>query len=242
MVEGYYDLCIRYLPEDKEAMEKFLLLAKHFGFKGVGITESPNKEYITNTCLYNTFLDIFFGIEIDEENPGKLYSQVSRGSREADYVIVKGGSDKLNRSVVDTPDVNILSLPFGMKEGGLDHVIAKSAANRGIALEFDVGALIRYRGGKRVHVISELKQRLMLARKFNVEMVLTAGARSICDMRSPRELIALASLFGMTKEEAMKSLRDTPASIIKRKKTNEFIEGVELIEEHVYPEKQGESC
>jgi ribonuclease P/MRP protein subunit RPP1 len=140
--------------------------------------------------------------------------------------------------------VNILSLPFGIKDGGLDHVIAKSAADRNIAIEFDVGSLIRYRGGKRVHAMSELGQRLMLARKFDVHMILTSGARSIYDIRGPRELIALAGLFGMTKEEAIRSMTAIPAAILRTKrKTHGFImDGVELIEEQAPPEKQEEFC
>ncbi len=244
MVEGYYDLCIRYVPEDDPAMERFLSLTKHFGFTGAGIMEVSNKGPLPYTSPCNTYFDLVHGIEIHEENPSKLHSQISRYARKANFVIVQGGSDKLNRSAVETSNVDILSLPFGIKDSGLDHVIAKSAADRGIALEFDVGSLIRYRGGKRVHALSELEQRLMLARKFKVHMVLTSGARSIYDIRGPRELIALASLFGMSKEEAIEAMTLTPTAILKtkRKASSYIMDGVELMEEQVYPEKQEDFC
>lgn len=242
MVEAYYDLCIRYVPDDDASMDKFISLAKHFEFIGAGITEVADKGNIQ--CRYSNVsdFDLVHGIEIREDNPSKLHSQANRYSRKVDIVIVQGGADKLNRSIIETADVDILSLPLGVKEGGLDHVIAKAAADRRIALEFDVGSLIRYRGGRRVHAISELGQRLMLARKFEVNMVLTSAARSIYDLRGPRELTALASLFGMTKEEAIKSMTATPATILKRKrKSNNYImDGVELIEEQICPENQGE--
>ncbi len=242
MVEGYYDLCIRYVPEDDLSMEKFQSLAKHFGFIGAGITEVASKGPIAYASPCSTFFDLVRGIEIHEENPSKLHSLISRYARKANFVIVQGGPDKLNRSAVETTDVDILSLPFGIKDNGLDHVIAKSAADRGIALEFDVGSLIRYRGGKRVHAISELEQRLMLARKFEVHMVLTSGARSIYDIRGPRELIALASLFGMTKEEAIEAMTVAPAAILKtkRKASGYIMNGVELIDEQLSSEKQEE--
>ena len=245
MVEGYYDLCIRYLPEDDHSMERFLSLATHFGFKGAGITQVPNGKVVASyTGPYKSYFDLVRGIEIHEDNPAKLHSQISHYSKKFDFVIVEGGADKLNRSAVETAGVNILSLPFGIKDGGLDHVIARSAADKGIAIEFDVGSLIRYRGGKRLHAISELEQRLMLARKFDVHMVLTSGARSIYDIRGPRELIALASLFGMTKEEAINAMTAIPAAILRTKrKTHGFImDGVELIEEQVPSEKQEEFC
>lgn len=244
MVEAYYDLCIRFIPDDEASIEKFISLAKHFGFVGAGITEVANKG--STPCRYfnSSGFDLVHGIEICEDNPSKLHSLASRYSRKADIVIAQGGADKLNRSAIETAEIDILSLPLGIKEGGFDHVIAKAAADRGIALEFDVGTLIRYRGGKRVHAISELEQRLMLARKFEVNMVLTSAARSIYDMRGPRELAALASLFGMTKEEAIKSMTATPTTILKRKRrsNNYIMDGVELIEEQICPENQEEFC
>lgn len=242
MVEGYYDLCIRYVPEDDPSMERFLFLAKHFGFTGAGVTEVAGKGPVQYTEPSSPFFDLVRGIEIYEENPSKLHSLISRCSRKTSFVIVQGGSDKLNRSAVETADVDILSLPLGTKDGGLDHVIAKSAADRDVSLEFDVGSIIRYRGGKRVHAISELEQRLMLARKFKVQMILTSGARSIYDIRGPRELIALASLFGMTKEEATEAMTTTPATILKRKASGYIMNGVELVDEKAFYEKQEDFC
>lgn len=240
MVEGYYDLCIRYVPEDDLSMEKFQSLAKHFGFIGAGITEVAGKGSLPSTSPSTTFFDLVRGIEIHEENPAKLHSLISRYSRKANFVIVQGGLDKLNRSALETADIDILSLPFGTKDSGFDHVIAKAAADKRVALEFDVGSLIRYRGGKRVHAMSELKQRLMLARKFEVQIVLTSGARSIYDIRGPRELMALASLFGMTKEEAREAMTTVPATILKRKASGYIMNGVELIDEQFSSEKQEE--
>lgn len=244
MVEAYYDLCTRYRPDDNTSVEKYISLAKHFGYTGVGIIEVASKGSTPCRYLNNSGFDLVHGIEIHEDNPSKLHSQASRYARKVDIVIAQGGADKLNRSAIETADIDILSLPLGIKEGGFDHVIAKSAADKGIALEFDIGSLIRYRGGKRVHAISELGQRLMLARKFEVNMVLTSAARSIYDMRGPRELAALASLFGMTKEEAIKSMTATPATILKRKRksSNYIMDGVELIEEQICPENQEEFC
>lgn len=238
----YYDLCIRYVPDDDASMDKLISLAKHFDFIGAGITEVADKGNIP--CRYPNVsdFDLVHVIEIRENNPSKLHSQASRYARKVDIVIVQGGADKLNRSAIETADMDILSLPLGIKEGGFDHVIAKSIADKGIALEFDMGSLIRYRGGKRVHAISELGQRLMLARKFEVNMVLTSAARSIYDIRGPRELAALASLFGMTKEEAIRSMTATPATILERKRRskNYIMDGVELIGEQICPEDREE--
>lgn len=244
MVEGYYDLCIRYVPEDAPSMERFLSLAKHFGFIGAGITQVSGKEPVPSTGVCNTCFDLVSGIEIHEENPSKLHSIVNRYSKRTGYVIVQGGLDKLNRSAVETPDVDILSLPLGSKDNGLDHVVARSAADRGVALEFDVGSMIRHRGGKRVLAMSELRQRLMLARKFKVQMVLTSGARSFYDIRGPKELIALANLVGMTNEEAVDAMIISPAAILKRKrKVHGYVmDGVELIGEQFCSESKGEFC
>ena len=47
--------------------------------------------------------------------------------------------------------------------------------------------------------------------------ILTSNACSIYGLRAPRELIALAALFGMRRKEAVRALSDVPLSILERR-------------------------
>lgn len=225
MDRGYYDLCIR--ASEVISLKKLVSLMKYLGYKGVGI---PSMVLNQNDSS-NFLIDVVSTSELKNVHSAKLNSMINKSYKESECVIAVGDTEKVNRSIVENPHVDILSLPLDSKCCILDHVVAKFAAYRGIALEFDVGCMIRYRGGKRVLAINELKQRLMLARKFKLNLVLTSGAQSIYDLRSPQDLIALSYLVGMTKNEAIHAMTDYPKNLLHKKRNPNYImEGVEVID------------
>lgn len=219
MDKNYYDICIKYIPQDIPSLKKLVSLMKYFGYKGVGIP----KIILEQNDLPSFPIDIIFTNELKNTNSSKLYSQINNSSKKSECTIVVGDNEKNSRSIVETSGVDILSLPLDNKACSLDYVVAKFAADRGIALEFDLGAIIRYRGGKRVLAMIELKHRLMLARKFNLNLVLTTGAQSIYDIRSPHDLISLSYLVGMTKEEAINGMTKFPNDILYKKRNPNYI-------------------
>jgi len=99
-----------------------------------------------------------------------------------------------------------------------------------VAIEFDMGSIIRLRGSARVRALAELRHNLKLARKYGTPVLLTSNAQSIYDLRAPREMIALASIFGMTTEEAIAALSTVPEEIIRRGSRNWIMEGVEIVD------------
>ncbi|MCD4801122.1 MAG: ribonuclease P protein component 3, partial [Methanococcoides sp.] len=79
---------------------------------------------------------------------------------------------------------------------------------------------------------SHFRDYLALSRKYDVPMLLTSNASSIFGLRAPREIIALAVLFGMEKDEAIMALSETPLGIVQKKRhdKNYVCEGVEILE------------
>ena len=100
------------------------------------------------------------------------------------------------------------------KENCFNQVLAKEASDNNVAISFDLGDIIHLKGGRRVHSLMNFRKDLKLVRKYEVPFILTSNARSYYDMRSPREMIALAQLFGMTREEAISGLSSIPESIV----------------------------
>jgi len=60
-------------------------------------------------------------------------------------------------------------------------------------------------------------------------MILTSDSSSVYDLRSPREMAAISSLFGMTPFEAIESMSTTPENILRRKSPDYIKEGIEII-------------
>jgi ribonuclease P/MRP protein subunit RPP1 len=236
LIKKFYDCNIRVIPDGTAQISEFVNIAKRLGFKGIAITNSSNiidSDYFNNINS-NQLKDfeIFKGIEIVTTNQTKLNELVKTYRKSVDILLVRGGDENINRKALENPIVDVLTHAPTLKHNGLNHILAKSAHDNDVAIEFNLDAIIQQRGGKRVHAISYFRKNLQLARKYGVKTILTSNASSIYDMRAPREMIALAKLFGMSKEEGIEALSATPLNIIEknRKGSNIIQKGVEIVD------------
>ena len=73
-----------------------------------------------------------------------------------------------------------------------------------------------------------LRHNLDLVRKFHLRPVITAGAASHLDLRSPRELMALAGAAGFEADEAREALC-WPGRVLEKNRRNWAGPGVEIL-------------
>ncbi len=254
----FFDLNVHSGNNPGSSPKEMALMACYLGFGGIGLRHegilSGNKGAMDMMNNFEQEFDpdikgtldpafkLFNSIEIHVSKPAQLHGLVGKHRRNADVLIVRGGDETINRYAVENPNVDILSYPLTSRDSGINHVMAKEAGINDVAVAFDLGPLIKGRGGKRVRTLSHYRTNLMLLRKYDVPMILTCNASSYFDLRSPRELIALSSMFGMEKEEAIKALSHTPEAIIRRNMKNEnyICEGVEIFDEY-YLENNAEN-
>ncbi|WP_135604478.1 ribonuclease P protein component 3 [Methanococcoides sp. NM1] len=228
----FYDLCVHCVPDGKSTQEEMVAMARHLGFGGIALTNHSNSDSLPKGSSDKGF-EILRGVELVSSNPSKLHGLVGKYRKKVDILAVHGGDEGINRAAVENPNVDILLHPGTPKGCGLNHVLAKSASDNNVAIAFDMASLIMLRGGRRVHSLSHFREILALARKYDVPFLLTNNASFSYGLRAPREMMALATLFGMERGEALKSLSETPAEIIRRvRRGNNFIcEGVEILED-----------
>jgi ribonuclease P/MRP protein subunit RPP1 len=207
-------------------------MAEHLGFAGIAMTNHSNSDPVTR-AVSRAGIEIFRGVEIVSSNTSKLHGLVGKFRRKVDVLAVHGGDEGINRAAVENPNVDVLLHPPTPKNSGLNHVLAKSASDNNVAIAFDMASLITLRGGRRVHALSHFRENLKLARKYDVPFLLTNNASFCYDLRAPREMMALATLFGMGRDEAVTALSETPAEIISRSRRgrNFICEGVEVVED-----------
>jgi ribonuclease P/MRP protein subunit RPP1 len=220
---NFYDLNVHSSPECEDSPEMLASVAKRYGYAAIAITNH------SNLWSEATGEGIISGVEIVVDKISGLKKKIRDYRSKVDVLLVHGGDPKINRAALENSDVDVLAHPSRY----INHVLAKSAAENEVAIEFNLDALIYARGISRVKALSALQTNLKLARKFGVLMVLTTGARSKYDLRAPREMIALAGLFGMSEDEAIEALSKTPWSIImrnrKKRQQGYIMEGVEVI-------------
>ncbi len=222
----FYDFNVHATPECESTPEAMAETASGYGYAGIAITNHTPHPLRAPKTADHTGTRIYSGIEIVAKNPTHLMQTIRKHRAKACVLSVHGGREKINRAAVENRDVDILSHP-GEK---LNQVLMRFASENLVAIEFDMGSIIRLRGSSRVRALAELRHNLKLARKYGAPVLLTSNAQSIYDLRAPREMIALASIFGMTTEEAITALSTVPEGIIRRGSRNWIMEGVEIVD------------
>ncbi len=212
---SFYDF---HIHPDGSSITELAFEAKRLGYSGIAVTNStiPDKEALPEN------FSIYRGIEISAR-PSRLREEIKK-HKGSDILTVTGGDESQNRAAVETEGLDIL-----MQPAQFNNVLAKAASDNSIAIGFNLGSLIHLRGEACVRELMLMRKNLRHARKYNLSMLLTSSARSIYDLRSPREMAALGGLFGMTTEEAVGAMSAAPLTILRRKSPQYVQEGVEIV-------------
>ncbi len=227
----FYDFNLHAAPECKNSAEEMAEIASGYGYAGIAITNhTPHQSHPSQTPQTPRIADharvrIYSGIEIIAKNPHHLRQIVQKHRAKVCVLSVHGGNEKINRAALESPLVDILAHP-GER---LNQVLMRFAAENQVAIEFNLDSIIKLRGKERVRVLAIFRHNLKLARKYDAPMILTSNAQSVYDLRAPREMIALASVFGMTEDEGIASLSTVPEEILRRRSNNRIMEGVEVV-------------
>ncbi|MCZ7384817.1 MAG: ribonuclease P protein component 3 [Candidatus Methanoperedens sp.] len=212
----FYDFNVH---KDSTSITELAFGAKKYGYCGIAIVNSA----ITNEDKLPEDFSIYGSVEISGK-PSKLREEIKKHKGTDAILTVIGGDEELNRAAVETEGLDILLQP-----AQFNNVLAKAASDNSVAIGFNLGSLVRLRGEARVRELMIMRENLKHARKYDLRMILTGTARSIYDFRSPREMAAIAGIFGMTKEEAVDAMSAAPLEILRRKNPDYIQEGIEIL-------------
>ncbi|WP_292520434.1 RNase P subunit p30 family protein [Methanoculleus sp.] len=126
--------------------------------------------------------------------------------RRADVVFVNAGDISFNRAVVSVNEVNVVRNIHAARRNAFDHVAARTAADRGVAVDISLAPIIQFRGTKRQKALQRYADILSLQRRYGFPLTISSDARSIMEQRSVREVRSLCALFGMTGVEVSDAL------------------------------------
>lgn len=118
-------------------------------------------------------------------------------------VLVNAGDASFNRSLLAFPGVHILRHLHKAQKGSFDHVSARIAAERGVAVDIDLRPLLVMSGLQRQKVLKTYRDILSLHRKYRFMLTLSSNAWSWLEMRGPSEATAICRLFGMDESEVL---------------------------------------
>lgn len=222
------DLCIR-----TSDVEKALDVGRKLNLDMMGLVvpldELPRIRKLREKRGWRKRPSIALGTEARAQKPGQLRRLVSGVRASAELVVVRGGTEELNRAALEIPEVDVLMNHGISGRPGINHVLARLAKKNNVAIGFDLNSLmVSYRLG-RIQEFSAMTDTARIVRRFKSPFVLTSGAMDAWDMRSPSELIALGRQLGFTEADARKGLSPEIVRENKKRLSGKWImPGVEI--------------
>ncbi len=215
---NFFDLNVHAYPETDVPVEDMYRIAKRYGYTGIAITNHDDTEKGKEILPPSISTFVFRGVEIRTKSVSELKRKIKLHYGEVPLLAVHGGSEVINEAALKDSRVDILAHPCGEKgEGELSHVLVRYAAKNGVAIDFNLNAIIHSRRSDRARILWKMRENLKLVRKYKAPAIISSNARFIYDLRAPREMIALASLFGMKKDEAIHALSAIPEGVLEHK-------------------------
>ena len=219
-------------PDGEATVARLATTAADYGFEGVVVRNHGDAQaaYDAGAVAAEFGVDVVEGIEIRTDDAGQASGLIGNYRSKRDVVCVHGGP--LNRFAVEQPKVDVLAHP--MRDGDVNHVLAKAAAENGVHPEFNLGRPLRADGGARVQAIQGLRKLRELVEQYDAPFVVSADPRSHLQLRAPRELFALGQVVGFDRETVETGLTawGDIAARNRERRSGTFIEPGVRIDDH----------
>ena len=193
-------------PEGDVTSARQVKTAAEYGFEGV-VVRTREAEYEPGALADRHGIDVVRGVEIDSQDPQGASGAVGNHRDDCTVLLVRGGTDALNRFAVEQNRVDVLTRPFD-GEGDVNHVLVKAAIDHDVRIEFDLGAVLRDDGGTRVRRLRKLRKLRELVEYFDAPYVVSATPTSHLRLRAPRELAAVGEQIGLGAEAVRDGLAE----------------------------------
>ncbi len=194
------DACVFPYPEGDSSIRRMAIEASELGFDSIVAIGADAGTY--------------HGVEVIPgvifRNPSQRDIKKNNGKNQGVFSFAEVGERGFSRSLLMAPGISAIRRLNRAKEHSFDHVAAKLAADRSVAVDLDLSCLIQQRGGQRYRTLRCYHEILQLHRKFEFPLTLSSGAKSILEQRTVREFEGLCNLFGMIPEEVRSALSAIP--------------------------------
>ena len=215
-----------------ENIQETVEVAKKLGLSGLCfVINWTNKDDLEafKAKLPKENIDLFLGVELHEK-AGNVSIIARKLRKDVDVILVHGGDLEVNRTAVETPEVDILLHPeMERDDQGLDHVMVRLAKENNVAIDFAFNDVMYSYDKTRVRVLSNLIKNAALVKKYKAPFVLTSGGYSSWDLRSPSELISFGKVMGFESPQIKSALSDWLVKENRKRLEGKWIQpGVEI--------------
>jgi RNase P/RNase MRP subunit p30 len=114
-------------------------------------------------------------------------------------VVESASSELLRKAAKKSVLINCLQVKNFQKDEGLIRAVAEGES----AFEIPISVLLHSNGTQRANLLRRLRFFVKKCLKLKAKFVFTLRAKSKFDLKTPREVAAIAQLLGLSKEQAV---------------------------------------
>ncbi len=199
------DACIYPYPAGDTSLRRLADELELRGFTGAIAVGIPAGCTIGNVRFLS-------GAEI-AANSVKSCRDALRNVPKTDVVMVHAGDAALNRAILGNIPLHILRGIYHTDKRAFDHVSARMAADRGIAVDIDLSRIITESGPRRQRALERYREIGRLSRKYGFMLTISSGGRSLTGLRSARAFALLGGVAGLDAEQVSEALA-APAALL----------------------------
>ncbi len=217
---------VRVAAEGRTTVSRFARTVARMGFDGMVVRngQADPARYDAESLAAGYDIDVVEGFEIDTTDKAVASGTIGNRRSEVDVLVLRGRTPELNRYGAENARIDVLGDPMG-GEGDLNHVIVETAAENRVALEVNLGHVLRLTGGARVQALRDLRKLRELIEAYDAPFVVSAAPKTHLQVRTPRELLALGAEIGFDAEALRMGLErwGTIAARNRRRRDPDFV-------------------
>lgn len=156
-------------------------------------------------------------------NSVKSCRDALRSAPKTDVVMVHAGDAVFNRAILGNIPLHILRGIYHTDKRAFDHVSARMAADRGVAVDIDLSRIISESGSRRQRTLERYREISRLSRKYGFMLTISSGGRSLVGLRSVRAFVLLGAVAGLDELQVCEALA-APAALMSPHLSVEVIE------------------
>ena len=239
MKRAFADLHLRLNMKDSAATLLVMKVAElGYGLIAVPLAPETPMDKVAKLRAICSEAKIDFALRIDlrPRTRNDLMHQLRRLRRKFEVICVACDNKEVARQAAKDRRVDLLNFPsLDFHRRFFDKAEAELAKNSLTALEIDLKPLLFLEGPTRIRLLSMLRREAAIASEFHVPIVLSSGVSEERLLRKPREMAALAFLFGLEEASVLEAVSQNPKAIVERnreKLDSKFVApGIRVIKE-----------
>ena len=243
-MKGFIDLHLRPNLEERAEIRRIIERSAELGYKAIGVSLPQEKlqegvREIRKICS-DVGIDFISRIDLEPRDSAELLRSLRFLRRRVEVIAVKCLSKSVARQAAKDRRVDILSFsPIDLRRRFFDSAEAELASRTQVSLEFDMAPLLYLHGNQRINLLWKMRIETIIAKKFDVPIVLSSGVSEAWLLRKPEDYASLGYLFGLDFENAKKAISENPKRIVER---NRMKLSPNYVAPGIYVVRRGKDC